>query len=56
MIDEVSWNTIATLLSIIDHSRRPDDVKASTLGNIHVILFGEHILLKSYQHTNKLCL
>ena len=41
MIDEPAWNTIASLLSIIDHSRRPNDTKAATLGNIHVILFGD---------------
>jgi hypothetical protein len=41
MLDEPAWNTIASLLSIIDHSRRPNDQKATTLGNIHVILFGD---------------
>jgi len=43
MLDEPAWNTIASLLSIIDHTRRPNDVKATTLGNIHVILFGDLI-------------
>ena len=41
MSDEAAWNAIASLLSIIDHSRRPIDVKATTLGNSHVILFGD---------------
>lgn len=42
MIDEVCWNTIVEILSVIDHSRRPDDRNtADAFGNIHVILFGE---------------
>ena len=41
MIDEPAWNTIASLLSMIDHSRRPNDTKASTLGNMHILLFGD---------------
>ena len=41
MIDVVSWTTIVELLSIIDHSRRPDDHTSSALGNIHIILFGD---------------
>ena len=41
MIDVVSWTTIVELLSIVDHSRRPDDHTSSALGNIHIILFGD---------------
>ena len=41
MIDVVSWTTIVELLSIIDHSRRPDDHSSSALGNLHIILFGD---------------
>jgi len=41
MIDEPAWNTIASLLSMIDHSRRPNDTNASPLGNIHILLFGD---------------
>ena len=35
------WNTIASILSTIDHTRRPNDMKTDTLGNMHVILFGD---------------
>ena len=47
LIDEVSmvdvdcYCTIAELLSIIDHSRRPNAREADTFGNMHVILFGD---------------
>jgi hypothetical protein len=41
MLDEPAWNTIASLLSMIDHTRRPNDGNATTLGNIHIILFGD---------------
>lgn len=46
LLDEVSmmdidcWSSIAELMSIVDHSRRPDVVNADTLGSIHVILMG----------------
>ena len=43
MIDEKAWNVICSLLSIIDHSRRPNDEKSDAIGNVHVILFG-HVL------------
>ncbi len=41
MLDEPAWNTIASLLSNIDHSRRPDDHAANALGNTHILLFGD---------------
>ncbi len=41
MLDEPAWNTIASLLSMIDHSRRPNDANATALGNIHILLFGD---------------
>ena len=41
MLDEPAWNTIANLLSMIDHTRRPHDVNATALGNCHVLLFGD---------------
>jgi hypothetical protein len=41
MLDEPAWNTIGSLLSMIDHSRRPNDANATSLGNIHIILFGD---------------
>jgi len=44
MLDEPAWKTMAGLLSMIDHSRRPNDVKATALGNIHIILFGDHVI------------
>jgi len=41
MLDEPAWNTIASLLSILDHSRRPNDVKGTALGHTNIILFGD---------------
>ena len=41
MIDVRTWNTIVELLSVIDHSRRPDDQNTDAMGNIHLILFGD---------------
>ena len=41
MLDEPAWNTIARLLSMIDHSRRPNDSNAAALGNVHILLFGD---------------
>ena len=40
MVDEKTWNTIVEILSIIDHSRRPNDSNtADALGRIHIILY-----------------
>lgn len=36
MLDENAWKSIASVLSIIDHNRRPNDVTGSSLGDIHV--------------------
>ena len=41
MLDEPAWMTIASLLSLIDHTRRPNDAKASVLGNMHILMFGD---------------
>jgi len=43
MIDTVCWSTIAELLSIIDHSRRPntDAHIEDPLGRMHLLLFGD---------------
>ena len=41
MVDEKAWMAIGSLLSMIDHSRRPNDTKADALGNIHIVLFGD---------------
>lgn len=47
LIDEVSmvdvdcYASIAELLSIVDHSKRPHAHSADTFGNLHVILFGD---------------
>ena len=41
MIDEKCWNVISELLSVIDHSRRPNDANAEAMGNVHIILFGD---------------
>ena len=43
MIDEPAWTSVAGLLSLIDHSRRPTamDESALGIGNMHIILFGD---------------
>ena len=47
LIDEVSmvdvdcYSTIAELLSIVDHSKRPKAHGADTFGNMHIIFFGD---------------
>ena len=41
MVDEKVWNVIVEILSVIDHSRRPNDTNTDALGRLHVILFGE---------------
>ncbi len=40
MIDEKTWSVIVEILSVIDHSRRPNDPNTDAIGNIHVLLFG----------------
>ena len=45
MIDEKTWSVIVEILSVIDHSRRPNDPNTDALGHIHVILFGERAYL-----------
>ena len=47
MIDEKTWNVIVEIMSVIDHSRRPDDSSMDALGRIHLILFGELMYTKS---------
>ena len=44
MIDEKTWNVIVEILSVIDHSRRPNDPNTDAIGNIHILLFGERPL------------
>ena len=41
MIDEKAWNVIVEILSVIDHSRRPNDPNTDAIAHIHVILFGD---------------
>jgi len=41
MIDVDAWDTMVELLSIADHSRRPERNTGDAFGNIHVILFGD---------------
>ena len=40
MIDVDCWQTISTLFSIIDHSKRPHARGADSFGELHVLLFG----------------
>lgn len=41
MIDVDAWTAMVELLSIADHSRRPDQSVSDAFGNIHVLLFGD---------------
>ena len=45
LLDEVSivdaWTAICSILSTIDHSRRPDVQDSDAFGSLHVILFGD---------------
>jgi hypothetical protein len=41
MIDEVTWNTIVDILSVIDDSRTTKNSKTDAIGRIHLILFGD---------------
>ena len=41
MIDVDCWQTISTLFSIIDHSKRPHARGADSFGELHVLLFGD---------------
>ena len=41
MLDTDAWNAICTILSTVDHSRRPDVQSSDTFGSLHVILFGD---------------
>ena len=48
LLDEVSmmdidcYNSIAELMSLVDHSRRPDAELSDIMGSTHVILMGAH--------------
>ena len=41
MLDTDAWNAICSILSTIDHSRRPDAQDGDAFGSLHVILFGD---------------
>ena len=41
MIDVDAWTAMVELLSIADHSRRPDQRVSDAFGNIHVLIFGD---------------
>jgi len=41
MIDVDAWSAMVELLSIADHSRRPDQHSSDAFGSIHVLLFGD---------------
>ena len=40
MLDIEAWTAICSILSTIDHSRRPDVLDSDAFGSPHVILFG----------------
>ena len=40
MLDIEAWTAICSILSTIDHSRRPDVLDSDAFGSLHVILFG----------------
>ena len=41
MLDTDAWHAISSILSTIDHSRRPDAQGGDAFGSLHVILFGD---------------
>ena len=41
MLDTDAWHAISSILSTIDHSRRPDAQDGDAFGSLHVILFGD---------------
>ena len=40
MLDIEAWTAICSILSTVDHSRRPDVQDSDAFGSLHVILFG----------------
>ena len=40
MIDDACFSGICNVLSIIDHTRRPNAKAADCFGTVHVLLFG----------------
>ena len=41
MLDVEAWAAICSILSTIDHSRRPDAASSDVFGSLSVILFGD---------------
>ena len=41
MMDKDCWTTIKSLLSMVDHNRRPAVQHSDTFGAMHVLLFGD---------------
>ena len=41
MLDIDAWTAICSILSTVDHSRRPDVESSDAFGSLHVILFGD---------------
>ena len=41
MLDIDSWNAISTILSTVDHSKRPHVLSSDVFGLLHLILFGD---------------
>ena len=41
MLDIEAWTAICSILSTVDHSRRPDVDTSDAFGSLHVILFGD---------------
>ena len=41
MLDVDCWETIKSVLSTIDHNRRPSTSDGDAFGEVHVILFGD---------------
>ena len=43
MIDVDCWATVSAMFAAVTHSKRPDARGADDFGEIHLILFGQHL-------------
>ena len=43
MIDVDCWATVSAMFAAVTHSKRPDARAADDFGEVHLILFGQHL-------------